>query len=96
VNPYNTEEIAAAIIAALEMDPEERRARMRRMRHTVLEHNVYRWAANLIGALSEIRLEEPDSAALKRTHPGSKALAWVRNRSAARGAIWEDVQGRPQ
>jgi len=82
VNPYNTEEIATAILAALEMDPEERRARMRRMRHTVLEHNIYRWAANLIGTLSEIRLEEPDSAALRMVQPGSKALGWVRSRPA--------------
>jgi trehalose-6-phosphate synthase len=82
VNPYNTEEIAAAIIAALEMDPEERRARMRRMRHTVLEHNIYRWAANLIGALSDIRLEEAEIEGLKAVHPGSKALAWVRSRPA--------------
>jgi trehalose-6-phosphate synthase len=82
VNPYDTEDIATAIIAALEMDPEERRARMRRMRYTVLEHNIYRWAANLIGALSDIRLEEPEAGALRVAHPGSKALGWVRSRPA--------------
>ena len=78
VNPYNTEEIAAAVVTALEMDPEERRARMRRMRTTVLEHNIYRWAANLIGALSDIRLEEAEIPGPRVVPSGSKALAWVR------------------
>jgi len=57
VNPYDTEQLAEAIRRALEMPPEEQRARMRRMRQTVKEHNVYRWAADLISELSEIRLD---------------------------------------
>jgi trehalose 6-phosphate synthase len=57
VNPYDTEQLAEAIRFALEMDPEERRARMQRMRRIVKEHNVYRWAGNLITELSEIRLD---------------------------------------
>ncbi len=59
VNPYDTEQLAEAIRFSLEMDPKERRERMQRMRQVVREHNVYRWAANLIGELSEIRLEKP-------------------------------------
>ncbi|HUI43122.1 MAG TPA: trehalose-6-phosphate synthase [Terriglobia bacterium] len=58
VNPYDTEEVAKAIWLALEMDPEERSARMRRMRQSVRDHNIYRWAASLLGTLSEIRLDE--------------------------------------
>ncbi len=58
VNPYDTEQIADAIFTGLEMDPEERRARMRRMRQTVKNHNVYRWSANLISELAEVRLEK--------------------------------------
>ncbi len=57
VNPYDSEQLAEAICAALEMDPAERKARMKRMRAVVKEHNVYRWAANLIGELAEIRLD---------------------------------------
>jgi hypothetical protein len=30
---------------------------MRRMRRVVKHYNIYRWAANLIGAASEIRLD---------------------------------------
>jgi trehalose 6-phosphate synthase len=58
VNPYDTEQIGEAIRMALEMSPHERQARMQRMRRTVRENNVYRWAGNLITELSEIRLEE--------------------------------------
>jgi len=58
VNPYDTEQLADAIRTALEMDAEERQARMRRMRQIVKEHNVYRWAGSLITELSEIRIDE--------------------------------------
>jgi alpha,alpha-trehalose-phosphate synthase [UDP-forming] len=64
VNPYDTDELAGAIHTALVMPPEEKRARMQRMRALVQEHNVYRWAGTLIGELAGIRLEtaEPGSA----------------------------------
>jgi trehalose-6-phosphate synthase len=55
VNPYDTEEVATAIHRACQMSPEERHLRMRRMRTVVREHNIYRWAANLISELCEIR-----------------------------------------
>jgi trehalose-6-phosphate synthase/uncharacterized membrane protein affecting hemolysin expression len=63
VNPYDTDQLGGAIRLALEMDPAERRVRMQRMRRTVKEHNVYRWAGNLIAELSEIRIEETEAAA---------------------------------
>jgi trehalose 6-phosphate synthase len=61
VNPYDIEQLAEAVRFALEMEPEECRARMRRMRQTVREHNVYRWAGNLITELAEIRVERPEA-----------------------------------
>jgi len=66
VNPYNTELIADAINAALEMSASEIERRMQALRRTVREHNIYRWAANLISELSEIRMGPPHSAASKR------------------------------
>jgi trehalose-6-phosphate synthase len=62
VNPYDIEQLAETIRRALEMPPEERHARMQRMRQTVKEHNVYRWAADLISELAEIRLDAPELA----------------------------------
>lgn len=54
VNPYDVDQVAEAILRAIEMDPAERRGRMRRMRSTVMEHNVYRWAGDLIRELTDV------------------------------------------
>jgi len=55
VNPYDIEQVAEAIRYALTMDQEEQRGRMERMRETVQERNVYRWAAELVGELARLR-----------------------------------------
>jgi alpha,alpha-trehalose-phosphate synthase [UDP-forming] len=56
VNPYDVEQMAEAIRIALELPAEERQARMQRMRRVVQEHNIFRWAGNLIADLSNVRL----------------------------------------
>jgi trehalose 6-phosphate synthase len=62
VNPYDIDETAEALRRALEMEPEEKELRMQRMRRTVRENNVYRWAANLVAELCELRLDENEIA----------------------------------
>jgi len=57
VNPYDIAQLARAIHRALEMPEQEQAERMQRMRHTVRQHNVYRWAAHLLSDLTEIRIE---------------------------------------
>jgi trehalose 6-phosphate synthase len=57
VNPYDIDQTAEAIRAALEMKPEEKQMRMQRLRKLVREHNVYRWAGTLIGELCDVRLD---------------------------------------
>jgi alpha,alpha-trehalose-phosphate synthase [UDP-forming] len=64
VNPYDTEQMAEAIRIALELPAEERQARMQRMRRVVQEHNVYRWAGNLIAELSGVRLAPENMEAM--------------------------------
>jgi trehalose-6-phosphate synthase len=59
VNPYNIEEMAEAIRTAVEMDLTEQKARMRSMRETLRNRNIYYWAADLISALAQVRLEKP-------------------------------------
>jgi len=71
VNPYDTDELAQAIHSALTMSTEEKRARMQRMRDTVKEHNVYRWAGNLIGELTGIRLETAGAVAGSKGRKGN-------------------------
>jgi alpha,alpha-trehalose-phosphate synthase [UDP-forming] len=58
INPYDTEQFADAIHAAVQMSPDERSARMERMRRTIDEHNVYWWAATFLSELSGTRLSE--------------------------------------
>lgn len=60
VNPYDVAQVAAAIKTAIEMPADEQERRMVRMRHVVRERNIYRWAANLMAALAEIRTEQPE------------------------------------
>jgi trehalose-6-phosphate synthase len=64
VNPYDIVGVAEAIFSGLEMSPAERRERMHRMRHQVMEHNIYMWAANALGDLREVRLEDTDAGRL--------------------------------
>ncbi len=62
VNPYDVMATGEAIAQALKMDVSEMGERMRRMRRSVKEHNIYWWAGSLIGALCELRLEQnPDT-----------------------------------
>jgi trehalose-6-phosphate synthase len=61
VNPYDIDQTAEAIRAAIEMQPEEKQIRMQRMRKQVRERNVYRWASRLIGELCEVRLETAET-----------------------------------
>ena len=62
VNPYDVQQVADSIRRALEMPEEEQSRRMQRMRQNVREHNVYRWAANLLSDLTEIRIDAEERA----------------------------------
>ena len=55
VNPFCVSETAAAIEAALAMPREERRERMRLMRRTVMDNNVYRWAGHMLLDVAQVR-----------------------------------------
>ncbi len=65
INPYFTPDLSAALRRAMEMDPVEMQARMRRMRAAVRRHNVYDWAAGVLQLLFEARSVE-DSLATPR------------------------------
>ncbi len=84
INPYDTEALAEAIHRALEMPPEQRRARMNRMRAYVREHNIYRWAGNLIAELASLRVEEPPV----RPHPVPARIEPVHADDASRYAVY--------
>ncbi len=72
VNPYDIAGVAEAIHTGLQMSRADRRLRMRRMRRQVMEHNIYRWAAKVLGDLRELRLESPESLSANRVGPVSE------------------------
>ncbi len=53
VNPYSTKEIADAIYKGITMSPLEQKRRMKTMRNSVKNYNIYRWAAELLKAIAE-------------------------------------------
>ena len=55
VNPYDSQEMAHALDAALRMPEAEQRERMRLMRQQVREQNVYRWAGRMLVDAARIR-----------------------------------------
>jgi alpha,alpha-trehalose-phosphate synthase [UDP-forming] len=78
VNPYDIDGVADAIHRGLEMNASDRRMRMQRMRRNVLEHNVYRWAANILGDLRELRIEHLETRpepVLHRSEPPQRKWA---------------------
>jgi trehalose 6-phosphate synthase len=75
VNPYDIEGVAEAVHQALEMDIDERRKRMQRMRHQVMSHNIYRWAASILGDLRDLRMESPGTTDPTHIPPVSSAPA---------------------
>lgn len=52
INPYDTEQFADAIQFAMAMPEAEKRLRMQAMQAQVRERNVYRWAAQLLRAVT--------------------------------------------
>lgn len=53
LNPFATDEFAEKIRFALEMDGEEVRRRMHRLRADVSENNIYKWATQLLRKLGK-------------------------------------------
>jgi trehalose-6-phosphate synthase len=67
INPYDVQQLAEAIHRAIEMPEDQQSLRMQRMRQNVREHNVFRWAANLLSDLTEIRIDTPERAEVPQT-----------------------------
>ncbi len=64
VNPFDVEQLAEGMHTALTMPAADQKRRMRKMRHQVEEHNIYRWAGKLlmeVGKLAaEVEMEETE------------------------------------
>jgi trehalose 6-phosphate synthase len=78
VNPFDVDELADGLHAALTMPADDQERRMRRMRARVADHNIYRWAGTL---LSEVGKLVPEPAA--RPEPAAVAAATAARQSDA-------------
>ena len=66
INPYDIDQFAEAIRYGLEMDADERRARMQRLTRQVEEHNIYRWAARFLTELAGARTTAAETSGIGR------------------------------
>ncbi len=57
VNPYDVGQTSNAIKCALEMPKEDQEKRMKQMREVVKSNNIYRWAGEIVGQLTQVRTE---------------------------------------
>ena len=69
INPFSLHEGIAAIKHALRMPQDERRRRMAKMRETVENNNIYRWAGKFLSAL--LKFDFPESSCYEPGHDGS-------------------------
>jgi trehalose 6-phosphate synthase len=58
VNPYNIEEVSAAIFDAWKMDLRERRSRMRKLQKLIRKHDIYWWVNSFLEASEAGRLDD--------------------------------------
>jgi trehalose-6-phosphate synthase len=54
INPYDVEGFADALLTAIEMPVEDRRARMQAMRRVVAGRNVFGWASDILEGLESL------------------------------------------
>jgi len=65
VNPYDIENTAAAILLALQMPLEERRARHQALMRVVRQYDVHWWCDSFLAALDEAQAEEKGTSWLR-------------------------------
>jgi trehalose 6-phosphate synthase len=70
VNPYDTDQCAAALQLALDMPAGEQRIRMRLMRGLIQEFNVYRWAGRML--MDAARMRRRGRLLERTTAPGRR------------------------
>ena len=58
VNPYDLDEASGALAEAVLMTPAEQRERMRAMRRSIAEGNVYKWAGRMILDAARVRTSD--------------------------------------
>ncbi|HKX12120.1 MAG TPA: bifunctional alpha,alpha-trehalose-phosphate synthase (UDP-forming)/trehalose-phosphatase [bacterium] len=92
VNPYAKEEIADAILHALEMAESDQILRNRPMRQRLREFTVFRWADDFLGELAEVKLEQQTQDAVFMS-PADRSSMLEDFRRAKRRLLLLDYDG---
>ncbi len=80
VNPYDTDSVAMAIARAMSMPLEERRARQRSMRQTLLANDIGQWPGKFLNALTgRGRIVSPVSARGAPARGAGQASAFTKH-----------------
>jgi trehalose-6-phosphate synthase len=82
VNPHDLDGLKQAIRHAVDLDPSEGTARMRRMRRIVRRHDVQAWARTFLAALHDVRPPTPRKGVTGGHRPKT---VWT---ALARRACW--------
>ncbi len=59
INPYDIGQTSDSVKQALDMPLDEQKHRMRNMRSVLKDKNVFKWAADIVGELTQMRLAGP-------------------------------------
>ncbi len=94
VNPYDTEDIAHAIAAAMDMSLEERKERWEPMYERIKTHDVMRWCETFLAALKKTRvMAATELAASTRGAPEAASFARPKSVPSPRRALAEATAG---
>lgn len=72
VNPYDTQQVAEAILRAIRMPVAERRARVQAMRDQIASHSIYDWSERLLADMCSVRQERARFWPQRLTPQGSR------------------------
>lgn len=61
INPFDTAQFSEGLYQALMMPEEEQRKRMMKMRQTVRDNNIFRWAGKFLSGLLKIEFKEENN-----------------------------------
>ena len=89
VNPYDVEAVAEAILTALDMDQEERQARMEILHQRVVEADNRHWAAEFLRAVAEVAARNRSNAS--RSLEGAELVDLGRRLATAGGLLAIDA-----
>ncbi len=92
INPADNNEIAEAILAALEMSPQEKKTRVERMQNRIASYNVFTWAHDFFNQTYEIKSQQ-NMMRVKFINPAITGKIATAYQEAERRILFLDYDG---